>query len=341
MERVHLVAFESELIDLHVLEAAMALNHSRAQVLPSPKAMGLCSDKLEQKRQLDLVHVPTAAWETLPTTATMKVSSWLSHLKDRFPAGFVLKWSRGGYDGRGTLIHHVGQDPESLLVAFIAAAAKRPSHVYAEQLVPFETELAVISTRAADGRLAQYPPVITRQSGGVCVEVQGPAVALGVSARAAAAALEQAQVIGTHFDLVGTFAVEFFVLNDERVLVNEIAPRVHNSGHFSLDGAECSQFENHWRALSGAALGPTETSPFFGMINILGPEGYSGPVPTTPAFNREGIVGHWYHKTESRPGRKMGHINVTAPHRDLLDQRLVEAASLAASWQLDLQRENS
>ena len=128
--------------------------------------------------------------------------------------------------------------------------------------------------------------------------------------------------------------IRFFVKDDSSVIVNEIAPRVHNSGHFSQDTATTSQFKNHWLGLLGRNLGSTQTTPFFGMINILGEQHIQNPKPFY--LNEKGITSHWYGKMESRPDRKLGHVNVEADTPARLEQRLETVKTAIKNWHKSL-----
>jgi 5-(carboxyamino)imidazole ribonucleotide synthase len=328
------VAFESELVDLSALDPdklAAGGEASQTRVYPSLAAMSVCSDKLRQKEMLTTLKIPTAPWIEFPQDGG-NLRTWFSELSRRFPAGWVFKWSRGGYDGIGTLVVRPGGDLTPRIERFFGDATASGVAIFAEELIPFAFELAVITTRALDGRAVQYPAVLTRQENGVCVEVRGPATSLGAAPEIVSVAKAHALSIGDHLGLVGTYAVEFFVREDGHVLVNEIAPRVHNSGHFSLDAAATSQFENHWLALTGQPLGSTQSTAFFGMVNVLGPKDFTGAVHRPFSLATEDVRSHWYGKAVSRPGRKLGHVNVKADDVDTLNLRMQRARSAVAEW---------
>jgi phosphoribosylaminoimidazole carboxylase PurK protein len=229
----------------------------------------------------------------------------------------------------------------SRAIPFVERALASGSDVYAETLVPFAFELAVVSSRSLSGNIAQYPAVITLQKSGVCAEVKGPGTTFGLAAETERTAFNYARAIGDRLGMVGTYAVEFFVDQDMHLSVNEIAPRVHNSGHFSLDAAETSQFENHWRAILDLPLGSTRTDDFFAMINIIGPIGYDGQVSQEFAMEADGIRTYWYGKSASRPGRKLGHVNITATSSAQLSEKMNAAKAAITSWQSSLSGEVS
>lgn len=329
------VAIESELIHPSVL-GYMETSGLSARVRPRSQVIARFSDKLLQKKGLAELDLPTLPWEEL-TSFARDPSSCLAELGRIFPRGYVLKWARGGYDGHGVLrVASPAQLDGTKVSGFVTEGLKRGGSVYAEELCPFSSELAVVATRSTSGDFAAYPVVVTFQDRGICSEVIGPAKEFGVPSQAIEDALKVARRIGEGFDLVGTFAVEFFLheggVTDARVVVNEIAPRVHNSGHFSQDAAATSQFENHWRGLLGMPLGATESEPFFAMVNILGPEGKSGAIHPPESVQGEDISLHWYGKAESRPRRKIGHVNIHGQSREQVEARLKLVRAQLKSW---------
>lgn len=251
----------------------------------------------------------------------------LSQLSIDFPEGAVLKWKRGGYDGKGVILLPHSSDPQVDLERFLEEARIRGAEVFAESYSPFITELALTGVRTGLGEMSFYPLVISNQANGICLEVKGPATAFGVAPQLERTAQEITRRIGERFSLVGAFAVEFFLEKNGALSVNEIAPRVHNTSHYTQDACTIDQFENHWRALLN--LGGVETSAqvdFFGMRNLLGRTSLRNPeVPAEVMKPLDGLKFHWYGKRESRPGRKMGHLNLRADSREGL-QRCFESA---------------
>lgn len=331
------VAIESELIDPAVL-AHIAAQSLGERLRPRHDVIARFSDKLLQKKGLLSLGLPTLAWEELETLPA-DLGPWTRHLATRFPGGYVLKWTRGGYDGHGVfLVAQPEKAPLERLASFVQDGFRRGGMVYAEELCPFVSEVAVVAVRSACGALATYPVVVTKQDHGICAEMVGPASSWGIASAAIDQAIDVAQKVGAGFDLVGTFAVEFFLRktgeNTTDVAVNEIAPRVHNSGHYTQDAAVTSQFENHWRGLLGEPLGSTDTAPYFAMLNILGPLGRDGAIASPSELNREGIRLHWYGKKVSRPRRKLGHVNIWANSRNELELRIALVRTHITSWGL-------
>ena len=328
LSRVSLVAFENEFVPCEALErAAVGLP---VRFGPGLGVLGRLRDKLGQKAALAELGVPSAPFIVYAEGEPFE--PWVEGARRAFGgAGCVLKWSCFGYDGKGTLVLDAAGPLPAGVVAFCDEALARGAKLFAEERVAFRRELAVCAAHSTAGEFAAYPLVVTRQERGVCVEVRGPARALGLDAGLEARAADYARRLATGLGLTGVFAVELFALASGDLWVNEIAPRVHNSGHFTLDAAETSQFENHWRALLGLPLGSTESrAPAFVMQNLLGPEGVHAaaaglPLPPVEA----GTHLHWYGKAELRPGRKLGHLNGVAASPDAVDAL---AAALAAAY---------
>jgi len=333
LDCVDCVAIEQEFTGA---AAGAILARNAAKFKPDLAVIDLLSSKFEQKRLLGRLGIPTSPWRAFDATRN-DPRQWLSEFLQEHPEGMVLKTDRGGYDGRGTFILRSGvPERRDAALAFIATAGRAGIKIYGEALVHFQGELAVVATRCAAGRFAIYPAVTTIHDQGICVEVQGGADRALPAAKAAAEAEQIARRIGNELKIVGTYAIEFFLSQTdggpETLLVNEIAPRVHNSGHFSIEGAATSQFENHWRALLGLDLGSTAVAPFFGMINILGPEGFAGAVAPPIILPRPGVTNHWYGKGESNPRRKLGHVTVIAACQDELEQELTAIRSQLDQW---------
>jgi 5-(carboxyamino)imidazole ribonucleotide synthase len=179
--------------------------------------------------------------------------------------------------------------------------------LYVEEFCPFTSELAMMITRGRDGGMAGYPVVETIQCEHICHLVKAPAeIPPEVAARASDIARQAVETVGA----VGTMGVEMFLLADGRILINELAPRVHNSGHYTIEGCVCSQFENHVRAVLGWPLGSTAMrAPAAVMVNLLGAAKGSGtPHGLAEALAIPGAHPHIYGKALSAPGRKMGHV---------------------------------
>ncbi len=302
--RCDVITFENEFVNL---DALSPLAEQGVCFRPSLQALVPLLDKYHQRCYLRDLGLPQPKFVALE-----KQGRW-GDGEMGFPV--VLKARRHGYDGQGTFII---KDVEALKHRLEASSTKnlgRQRLFLLEEFVPFERELAVIVARSAAGEVVTYPIVETQQQEQVCRRVLVPA---DISPAVAAEIEAIAHTFVNSLQAVGIFGIELFLNSAGSVLVNEIAPRTHNSGHFTLDACETSQFEQHLRAVSGLPLGsPALCCAGAVMVNLLGYE-YSqddylakrqqlGQIPQAHV--------HWYGKTESRPGRKLGHVTV------LLDDR--------------------
>jgi 5-(carboxyamino)imidazole ribonucleotide synthase len=289
---------------------------------PGPEALVHAQDKAVMRARLDHLGVPC------PRHAVVEDLDAV----DRFAAsvgGFpvVLKTTRGGYDGKGVW---VVRTPDQAAEAFSVAQASGVD-ILAEELVDFRRELSALVARSPSGQVAAYPVVESVQQDGICWEVVAPAP--GLDPELAVAAQQIAMKVAAELGVTGILAVELFETRDGRVLVNELAMRPHNTGHWSMDGAVTSQFENHLRAVLDLPLGsPEARAPWTVMVNILG--GGHGPLSENlyggypHVFARDPrLKVHLYGKAV-KPGRKVGHV--TAYGDDLEEVR--ERALHAAAW---------
>ncbi len=256
---------------------------------PSPAILAICQDRVLEKRFLDDINVPTA--RHLPVASAGELARGLAEL--RGPA--VLKTARFGYDGKGQLRLAPDADPARSWAELNAPAA------LLEGLVAFEREISVITARAADGAIASYVPVENRHREGILVRTIAPAP---IPEALAGEAVALAERIARELALVGVLAVEMFVTPEGKLLVNELAPRPHNSGHWTIDACAVSQFEQLVRAICDLPLGdPTRFADAI-MDNLLGDD-----VQRWPELLAEpGARLHLYGKHEVRPGRKLGHV---------------------------------
>jgi len=294
---------ESEFINCDALEAT-GLGE---KVIPSISSIRVLQNKLEQKKLLRRLKIATSELYENPGSDQI---TWLSQLTQDGQKAVVLKFATFGYDGKGVLVlNGAGKKDLEQGEDFLMLAAKRRIPVYAEDRILFEKELAMIAVRRRDGEIKYWPLAISEQKSGICDRVLGPATSLGIKPVYELEAQKICETIASDLGLVGVFAVEFFLSRDGQLLVNEIAPRVHNSGHYTQNAGCASQFENHWRAVLDQPLGSTETTPFFATQNILGPaEITSKECSNAPSGAAEAHV-HWYGKRGISPGRKLGHIN--------------------------------
>ncbi len=296
-ERVDVLTFENEFIDAGVVAA---LEADGVVVRPAARVMALVQDKFVQKTVLTEAGVPVAAFRALAAEAEVHA------LAAEWGWPLVLKRRRDGYDGRGNVTLRGPGD----VAPGHARLAGAP--VYAEAFCPFVKELATIVTRGPDGATVVYPVVETVQREHICHSVTAPAdVPAAVAGRAAALAERAVRAV----DGTGSFGVEMFLLADGSLVVNELAPRVHNSGHYTIEACHCSQFENHVRAVLGWPLGsPDLRAPAAAMVNLLGTgRGPGRPAGLERALAVPGAAVHLYGKAASDAGRKMGHVTALGP----------------------------
>ena len=281
------VTFEFENVPANSIER---LAEAGALVAPGPTALRVSQDRVDEKTFLNAVGAPTVAFAVVDTLDDLVVG--LTTLG--VPA--LLKTRREGYDGKGQVWIHAIEDAPAALESL----GGRPAILEAK--ATFVRELSVIAARDWDGHMAVYPLGENRHEGGVLRTTLAPA-AVDEKTQVRARAIAEAILDG--LDYVGVVGVELFDLGDDVLLVNEIAPRVHNTGHWTQDGCVCDQFEQHIRAVAGWPLGPTTAHARIEMINLLGDEVEDWRKLSAKSDERL----HLYGKAEARPGRKMAHVN--------------------------------
>jgi 5-(carboxyamino)imidazole ribonucleotide synthase len=304
--QVGVVTFEFENVSAAGLERLAAI----VPVAPSPAILRISQDRLAEKRFLEAAKVRVAPWAAIETETDLAPAA----AKVGFPA--VLKTTRLGYDGRGQARV---RDVADLAAAFARLA---PKPLVLEAFVDFAMELSVVLARGCDGAIAAFDTVENSHHDHILHATFAPA---RVTPAIAAAAQDAARRVAEALDLVGLLCVEFFLDRDGRVLANEIAPRPHNSGHWTIEACVASQFEQHVRAVAGLPLGAPARIADAVMVNLVGPDDMArwDAVVATP-----GLVAHHYGKAEARPGRKMGHVTKLFP-RDALPGDAGVAAAIA------------
>ncbi|MCL4179759.1 MAG: 5-(carboxyamino)imidazole ribonucleotide synthase [Verrucomicrobia bacterium] len=297
------VTLENEFVDAGVLAVLEERGHT---LWPSAATLGLIQDKLVQKRTLADAGLP------VPRMRAVEGVEDVAALAGEWGWPLLLKARRNAYDGKGNATVRTLADSA---VAWNRLGGESGNPLFAEQFCPFTNELAVIVTRARDGEAVTYPVVETVQRNHICHVVRVPApVAPKLAERAAELARRAVEAVGA----VGSFGVEMFLMEDGQLLINELAPRVHNSGHYSIEACVSSQFENHVRAVLGWPLGSTALrSPAAAMVNLLAAaEGPGRPPGLEDALRVPGAHVHLYGKTRSAPGRKMGHVTALGATAD-------------------------
>ncbi|MFM7470568.1 MAG: 5-(carboxyamino)imidazole ribonucleotide synthase [Nodosilinea sp.] len=294
------ITFENEFIDCAGLQGLV----NRGVVFrPSLAVLDLVLDKARQRQYFDRIGLAN------PRYTVLEAGEDLTTRAEALGFPLVIKNRRLGYDGYGTA---VVSSPDQLIPLW-EKLGRRP--VLLEEFVPFKQELAVMVARSKQGEIAVYPTVETQQVNQICRRVFVPAP---ISPAIAATMDNLARTLAASLDLVGILGIECFLTQDDRVLINEIAPRTHNSGHYSLDACRTSQFEQQLRAVSDRPLGSTELiCPQAIMINLLGLEqsqsAHHDKIHTLKTIPNSHL--YWYEKA-IRPGRKLGHITLCPPSID-------------------------
>jgi 5-(carboxyamino)imidazole ribonucleotide synthase len=297
-ESVDVVTFEFENVSAEGLD----LLESIRPVHPSPAVLRISQDRKLEKTFLNEAGVATAPFVALNSRADLHAAV------ARIGLPGVVKTTRGGYDGKGQAVLR------SVSALNEVWEELGPKPLIMEGFVAFEREISVIVARGQDGAAVAFDPVENRHRDGILDMTVAPAaLPPEVAARATSIALQVAEAL----DLIGLLAVEMFVGTDGTVLVNEIAPRPHNSGHWTIDACPASQFELHIRAVAGLPLPPAIRHSDAVMKNLVGPD----EVAQWPAIlATPGLVPHLYGKAEARPGRKMGHVTRLFPLGELREE---------------------
>lgn len=299
-ESVDVVTLESEFVAVDILKKVESYG---TPVYASPETVEQVRDKFLQKRRMQQAGID------VPRFKNVMVGSDILEASTEFGFPLMLKTRTLGYDGYGNQLIRRAHDIEAALQKF------EGRELMVEEMVNFVRELAVIVARGMDGTVRAYPIVETIQKDGVCHIVRCPAaIEEDVARLANDMAIQAVEAING----VGVFGVEMFEVANNQVLFNEIAPRPHNSGHYTIEGTITSQFENHIRAILGYPLGDVaQIAPATAMINILGErEGEANTVALGEILRVGGTHLHLYGKEQVRPGRKMGHITVLGYNTD-------------------------
>jgi 5-(carboxyamino)imidazole ribonucleotide synthase len=292
---VDVITFEFENVSAEGLDLLAALK----PVHPSPRILGISQDRVAEKTFLNAHGAATAPWAPVEDLASLDAA--IARLG--LPA--ILKTTRLGYDGRGQARVSTRAEAEA------AFAALEPKPLILEGLVDFACEISVVVARGADGEMARFDPVENQHAHGILDLTFAPArIPRETATSAEALGCQVAEALG----LVGLLAVEMFVDRDGALRVNEIAPRPHNSGHWTIDACPASQFEMHIRAVAGLPLPPAMRHSDAVMKNLIGPDDMAlwPEILASP-----GLIPHLYGKAEARPGRKMGHVTRLFPRGSL------------------------
>lgn len=308
-EQCAVVTTEIEHVNAEGLEQ---LEKAGVRVEPSSRTIRLIQDKFLQKQHLQKRAVPLSDF--------VAVSSELDIQRAGEAYGYplMLKSRRLAYDGRG---NYVVNNEKEINKAFTHLGGGKGNELYVERWVKFDKELAVMVARSTNGQLASYTVVETVQKDNICHTVTAPA---RITSTAAKEAQRVAELAVSAVEGAGIFGVELFLLSDGRVLYNEMAPRPHNSGHFTIEACVCDQFEQHLRAVTGLPLGDSAMKVGAAcMVNVLGLESFESTLSACNlALRLPGASVHWYGKGEWRKGRKMGHITVVGASASVVQQQV-------------------
>lgn len=305
-KRVDMVTIEIENVNVEALET---LEKEGVKVYPGSKTLKTIQSKAKQKLFYVDHDIPTAAFSRFAYKD--EIITAINNESLSFP--FVWKSARFGYDGYGVKIVKTYSDLNTLTAG----------ECITEQLIPFEMELAVIVARSASGKVATYP-VVEMEFHPEANQVEYVICPARISDDTAKKAQLIALKTSAAFEHVGLLAVEMFLTKNGDILVNEVAPRPHNSGHFSIEASITSQYEQHLRAILDLPLGSTKSKAAAVMVNLVGNENYSGPVVyehIEKIMSLEGVTPHIYGKKETRPFRKMGHVTIV--NKDLNEARKI------------------
>jgi 5-(carboxyamino)imidazole ribonucleotide synthase len=296
-KQVDVLTFEIELVNLDALEK---LENEGLKIYPSPKTLKLIQNKGIQKEFYIQNNIPTSKFEKYSNLVNLKTAIVNQQSTIKLP--FVWKCTEFGYDGNGVKIIRSLEDVENL-----------PNvECIAEEMVEFKNELAVIVCRSPSGEIKTYP-VVEMEFHPEANQVEYVICPARIDDKVALKAREIALYVSEKFNHVGLLAVEMFQTYDDEILVNEVAPRPHNSGHYSIEASYTSQFENHLRAILDLPLGNTDSKVAGIMVNLVGEEGYSGDViyeKIEKIISWNGVTPHIYGKKQTRPFRKMGHVTI-------------------------------
>ena len=294
-KQVDVLTFETEHVNVAALEK---LESEGIKVYPSPKTLKQIQNKGTQKDFYTTNGIPTADYKRFESLTDLKTA--VENNEITLP--FVWKSTEGGYDGNGVKVIRTMESFEG--VANVQCIA--------ETMIPFKNELAVIVSRNPDGQIKTYPVVEMEfhpEANQVEYVICPARIEDTVAEKARAVALK----VSESFNHVGLLAVEMFQTEDDQILVNEVAPRPHNSGHYSIEASYTSQFEQHLRAILNLPLGNTDSKVAGIMVNLVGAEGHSGNVlyqNIETILDKDGVTPHIYGKKQTRPFRKMGHVTI-------------------------------
>lgn len=295
---VDILTIEIEKVNVQALEK---LEQEGVAVYPQPHVLKTIQNKCLQKKFYRENNIPTASFDEFDSINDVKNAVLKGNLS--FP--FVWKSAEMGYDGYGVSIVRSNKELEEL----------KPGPCLIEEMINFKKELSVIVCRRPQGETVNYP-VVESEFHPTANQVEYVLCPARISIKAAKKAVEVALKTAEAYGQIGLLAVELFLISEDEILVNEVAPRPHNSGHFSIEASFTCQFEQHLRAVLDLPLGKTDSKTAGVMVNLVGADGHNGPVHyknIDQILAIDGVIPHIYGKKETRPFRKMGHVTIIHP----------------------------
>ena len=339
-EKIKEIAANADVVTVEIehvnVEALAALEADGVNVQPSARVLGIIRDKFLQKQHFRSHSTPLGSFCATPSVAEVKKAA------ETLGLPIMLKSRRGGYDGKGNAVlksADTASVEEALTSLGVPDTSKDDLDVYAEGWVDFKCEVAVMVVRSSlagdestcsSKTTKSYPAVNAIQQDSICRVVLVPAREISAEIRLKAQELAIHAIDSLGAGASGMFGVEMFVCNDGSLLLNEVAPRPHNTGHYTQDACATNQFENHLRGICGLPLGHTNLNvPAAAMVNVLGASSMEETAASSnAALEMPRASVHWYGKASCRAGRKMGHINLTADSTAGIDQDLSTLLSL-------------
>lgn len=303
-KQVDVITFEFENISAKGIDLLSQLK----PVYPSGNILRISQDRLKEKQFMIDHHIPVAPWVAIHKMEDLKQAAELLN----FP--FILKTTRLGYDGKGQAIIRSAADLQP------AFDALKPHPLIAEKYVDFSCEISVMVVRGQDKTICTFDVTENQHKNGILNLSFTPArIPPDLQEKARSCAIQIAESL----ELIGILGVEMFVDKQDNILINEIAPRPHNSGHWTINACSVNQFEMHIRAVAGLPLPPAKRHSDAVMKNLIGPEGMAKwkDIVATP-----GLIGHLYGKDQAKPGRKMGHVNILFPFNTMPGDFGIQAA---------------
>lgn len=318
------IVFESEFISDQVIEY-LSENVKNIRFTPQLSVIQRLKNKGEQKKLYKkLGCLQPDFYIYTGDKNESDVLNWLYTMNKNLGESYVIKWAEGGYDGKGVFFLNAQHNIQAA-VQFCMQAFSSHTSIYAEEKIDIDKECAAVCVRDKNGEYFFYPLVLSVQESGVCREVLGPAIEYGIHTDIEKKSIDIMKKITHELDYQGAFALEFFISKSGELYINECAPRVHNSGHFTQIVYEGSQFENHVRAAVGLPYLTSHKPGFFYMRNLLSPVSKAGTVDESKLKNIEVEPQwsfYWYGKTQFKKMRKLGHVNYWSQKKeDILENQ--------------------